>query len=163
MNRHIDDILIDLDKKEDIYSNNEISEHLNECERCRMLFDKYLDMIEVVRHNTQSIKLTEEDADKVFHNIITNPQNGVSEQKFKIRVIAIAAAILLIISSGFYIFKLQQKSPESIDEKHLISILQSEKNEDLDIIKDFELFSNLELIENLDELEELREVLDDEI
>jgi hypothetical protein len=164
MNRHIDDILIEINNREDINLNDELVEHLKGCERCNSLLNRYLDMLDTVRGNTLSMKLTENDTEQVFENITIKAKGEKAGHRFnRIKIIAVAAAILLIIASVFYVLRSQKNTFEDIDNNNLISVLNSDKIEDLEIINDLELFSNLELIENLEELEELKEVLDDEI
>lgn len=161
MNEHIDKILIDYNSRAEALQNEELVQHTRSCKRCNEIFERYFSMIEGLQSGLHIVSLSEKDKDEIFNNITSiKPTKQTSNIKL-IKVIAIAASIIIILIGS--IFYLTKSNNLAMNYKNIIHQLSNESKDDMEIITEFELFSNLEMIEHIDEIEEIKEVLDDEI
>lgn len=160
---HIDQIIIEYNSKEEVLSNKDISTHIKECQRCNKLFERYFEILEILKNPSNTPNLSENECHQMFQDILKRTEKKNLETKPYLRWIAIAVSIVIILISSYIYLKQKLLVNNNYSEQNLIKIFQHTHQEDLDIISNFELFSNLEIIENLEMLEELNEVIDDEI
>ncbi len=162
MNNHIENIIIEYNFRDKALNNTYICDHIKECDRCKKLFNDYFDMLDMVNDSSTIPFPAQEEIENIFQNIIS--KKPIRKPSGHLKIIAIAASILIFIITGLFYYKWKEDFDNFQDsERNIITILSPEKNTDLEIISNLELFSNLEIIEHIEELEELNEVIDDEI
>lgn len=162
MNDHIDKLISEYNSIEEAYKNTAIISHLRDCKRCKRIFNEYFHTIELLKQG-RSIPLPDNnECNNLFENILIKAKEN---KKFKdLKIIAMAAGIVLILITTFFYFN-QKKTPpeESHNGIEIMQIISEPNIRDIEIISELDLFANLELIENIELIEEISKVMDDEI